>query len=321
MIELLKDQYKIQRKIGRGGMAQIYLAMDKDTDQEVAIKILDSSFKNDVIKRKRFQQEVRLMKQVDSPYVVRLYDANISDKNAYIVMEYVDGVILTNHVKDRTRLTVDETVEIAKQLALGCSEIHKRGIIHRDIKSQNIMITHNGAVKILDFGIAIDNETTKLTKTDMLIGSPQYVAPELIEKEEPTKKTDIYSLGILMYEMLTGTVPFNDKDALVLLRKHQVKPIPRIKTSFPNVPQSLENIIIKATAKDPKNRHATMYDMYLDLNTSLNHERISEEPISLDGKKRLSFESMINSKWTLFTILLSVFLIILAVIVALIIRG
>lgn len=318
MIELLKDKYNIIRKIGQGGMALIYLAQDKFTNEKVAIKVVEPSTLNDFVKRKRFEQEIRLMKKVDSPYVVKLFEAEVNEKYAYIVMEYVDGYILKDYISTRTHLTVDEAIDFAGQLALGFDEIHKAGVIHRDIKSQNVMVTDNGRIKIVDFGIAIDDETEKLTKTDMLIGSPQYVSPELINQEKPTVASDVYAFGILLYEMVAGEVPFTGKDPVETLRKHQERDMPRITKSFTNVPQSVENTIIKCTAKKPEQRFESMYAIYKDLKTVLSLERANEQLINLDNRKKKSFIELVNSKWTIvgMTIILAIILIVLIVVIA-----
>lgn len=321
MIELLKEKYDIIRKIGQGGMASIYLAQNKETHEKIAIKVVDPASLTDLVKRKRFEQEIRLMKKIDSPYVVKLFDSEITDKYAYIVMEYVDGYILKDYIQKRTHLTVDQAVEFSQQLALGFDEIHKSGIIHRDIKSQNVMVTASGAIKIVDFGIAVDDETEDLTKTDMLIGSPQYVAPELINQEDPTVASDIYAFGILLFEMIAGEVPFSGKNALETLKKHQEKEMPRITKQFTNVPQAVENIITKSTAKKAAQRYESMYAMYKDLKTCLNLERAAEKPIDLNGKQKKSFIDIVNSKWTIVGMLLALVAIIIILVVVFLMKG
>lgn len=296
MVELLKRKYNIKRQVGHGGMAEIFLANDKETGKEVAIKILEPSSRNDRIKQKRFMHEIRLLKKVDSPHVVKLFDAEMSDANCYIVMEYVDGDILKDYIKNRSRLTVDEAVEFAIQLAEGFDEIHRNGIIHRDIKSQNIMVAEGGMIKIIDFGIAIDADSEELTRTDMLIGSPQYVSPELIRQEVPTIQSDIYALGIIMYEMIAGDVPFSGSSALDTLTQHRDKPMPKICQRFPNIPQSVENIILKATAKDQTKRFKDMYEMRAALKKALKPEHMNELPIHLEGKPRKKLVERMTSK-------------------------
>lgn len=320
MIELLKERFDITRKVGQGGMATIFYAIEKSTGREYAIKILEASHSQDSTRQKRFYHEMRLLKKISSPYVVKFYDGQYEGEAPYILMEYIDGRILKDYIRNRGRLTVDEAVDFASQLALGFSEIHRQGIIHRDIKSQNIMVADNGSIKIIDFGIAVDNDSEDLTKTGMLIGSPQYVSPELINKEEPTKQSDIYALGILLYEMLAGDVPFSGNKSHEILRKHREKNVPKISQEFPNVPQSLENIILKSMAKDLRNRYKTMNEMYDDLKVCLSLERANEKPLNAEGKKQLTFVDIINSKWTFLGILIIAFLIILLVIIVMLVQ-
>lgn len=321
MIELLKDKYKISRQVGQGGMAEIFHAFDKETGKEVAIKVLDPESLRDKTKQKRFYHEIRLLKKIDSPYVVKLFDAEIAPNNCYITMEYVDGYILKDYVRNRSRLTVDEAVDFAKQMALGFDEIHKNGIIHRDIKSQNVMVADNGRIKIIDFGIAVDSDSEHLTRTDMLIGSPQYVSPELIRQEEPTFQSDIYALGILLYEMLAGEVPFSGTNAQDTLLKHRDKAMPRISQLFENVPQSVENVILKATAKKQEQRYASMYDMFLDLKKCLEPEQMNVSMIQLDGKPKKTFIDIINSRATLIAMIIFLLLVVLALITVFAIEG
>ena len=316
MLEIIKKRYNIIRKIGKGGMADIYLATQKGNDKKIAIKVMEPSSRNDLIKQKRFEHEIKILKVIDSPYVAKMFDAEITENYAYIVMEYVDGYILRDYVVKYTRLTIDKTVDFMKQLTLGFDEIHNNNVIHRDIKSQNIMVGPNGRIKIIDFGIAINDETERLTKTNILIGSPQYVSPELINQEDPTHYADIYALGVLMYEMLTGDVPFKGKDPLAILKKHQNVEVPKITKAFPNVPQSIENIIAKATAKNKKLRYNTMFDFYLDLKSCLDQNRANEKPVDLKRKKpKKSFIDIINSKFLGGIIIAILFLVIVSLII------
>lgn len=317
MIEKLASKFQVVRRIGSGGMAQIFLAKNTETNMYEAIKILESSFQHDLAKRKRFMHEMRLLKKVDSPYVVKYFGGKMDPETCYLRMEYVDGEILKTYIANRSRLTIDETVEFAKQLALGFDEIHNNGIIHRDIKAHNIMVTDSGRIKIVDFGIALDANSERVTRTDMLIGSPQYVSPELINQEEPSKASDIYALGILLYEMLTGEVPFSGKNALETLRMHQNNKLPRIATIYENVPIALENIVIKATNKDKYKRYRTMYEMYLDLKNCLKSEHTNDKLLNLDGKEKMTLVRFINSKWFLVGLISLLILILITIIIVL----
>lgn len=314
MIEKLASNFQVIKRVGSGGMAQIFLVKNQETNMHEAIKILETEFQNDLAKRKRFQHEMRLLKKINSPYVVKYFGGKMSPETCYLRMEYVDGEILKHYISHRSRLTVDEAVEFAKQLTLGFDEIHNNGIVHRDIKSHNVMVTDNGRIKIVDFGIALDADSERVTRTNMLIGSPQYVSPELIRQEEPSRTSDVYALGILLYEMLTGEVPYTGKNALETLKMHQNNKLPRISTVYENVPIALENIIIKATHKNKYKRYQTMYEMYLDLKKCLSTEHSNDKIINLDGKEKITFTNIVTSKWFLW-FLIGLFITILITII------
>ncbi|CAM9153936.1 serine/threonine-protein kinase [Mycoplasma marinum] len=315
MLEKIDDKYKIISKIGQGGMAEIYLAEDMFDHKRVAIKVLHPDKKNDIVAMKRFNSEMKLTKTVDSPYVVKIYDWKLNEKVQYIVMEYVEGSIFKDYIEQRTKLTVDEAIEFSKQLALGFAEIHKRGIVHRDIKSSNIMISDHGKVKIIDFGIALTEESDRLTRSDSIIGSVQYLAPEILDQEKPSHKWDIYALGILMYEMLTGSCPYNEKDALATALKHKNSTVPMVNKTVESIPQSVANVVARATAKDKNKRHSDMIAFYQDLSNALDTERIYEKPINLSAKEKKNFFSIMNSKWTLIGILSFTFIALIIVII------
>lgn len=317
MIELLPKNFRIIRRIGKGGMAEIYLAMDKKTGDQFAIKLLHPDKKDSYADKKRFLHEINSTKKVDSQHVVKIFDWAWNDEIQYIVMEYIEGNTLKSYIQTKSRLTVDEVVDFSKQLALGFDSIHKAGIVHRDIKSTNIIVTGYGKVKIIDFGIAITNESERLTKTDNIIASPQYIAPELISLEKATNQSDIYSMGILIFEMLTGDVPFKGGDAYQTLIQHQEKDVPRVNKAFDNISQSLANVVIRATAKDPIKRYPNMYSLYKDLTTVLDNSRAYEPLLSLTGKTKTSMMQKINSKWTLFGIIILLIIILLIIIVVL----
>ncbi len=317
MLEILKEKYDVIRKIGRGGMAEIYLARDKSSNKEVALKLLHPEKKNHEADRKRFLSEIKLTKRIDSPYVVKVFDYRWDDEIQYIAMEYIEGEILKNYIARRTKLTVDEAVEFSKQLALGFEEIHRAGIVHRDIKSSNIMISDHGQVKIIDFGIAITDESERLTKTDNVIGSVQYIAPEILDQKPITHKSDIYALGILMFEMLTGSVPFSGKDAIETALQHKRSSVPHVNKIFDSIPQSVTNVVIRATAKDASKRYSSMYEVYKDVSTSLNSERIYEPVVNLDKKEKMTFKRLMNSKGMLIGIISAILLILIVVIVIL----
>ena len=320
MLEKLKDRFTIIRRIGQGGMAEIYLAKYKDTQQEVAIKILSPDKKNSRSIRKRFREEIELTKKVDSPYVVKVYESHWDENIQYIVMEHIEGDIFKDYIARRSRLTSDEAVDFAKQLTLGFEAIHKEGIVHRDIKASNIMITHHGQLKIIDFGIAITKESDRLTRTDNVIGSVHYIAPEILDQHPLNSQSDIYALGILMFEMLTGDVPFKESNAVKTALKHKKASVPAVNKYFDTIPQSVANIVTRATAKDLNKRYSSMYEMFKDLESSLDYSRNNEKPLDLSAKPKKTFKDIINSKWTMVVIIGFIILILLIIITVLLVR-
>lgn len=320
MIELLKDKYRIIRKIGKGGMAEIHLAEDIATGKKVAIKIIAPDKKDDYSTTKRFKSEIELTKKVDSPYVVKVFDYRYDEKLQYIALEHIDGAILKDYIDRKIRLSVDETVEFAKQLALGFDEIHRTGIIHRDIKSTNIMVAPHGAIKIIDFGIALDDESERLTQAGNIIASPQYIAPELLKPDAKANiQTDIYALGILIFEMITGKVPYKEKNAYETAMKHSTASVPRVSKTFPNVPNSVSNIIAKATYKNPHFRYKSMYEMFKDLEVCLTREKMNQPDFNPLAKPRKSVKNFVNSKWFLFGMISVVIALLLAIIIAMLV--
>ena len=319
MIELLPPIYKVIRKVGKGGMAEVFLAQDKNTLELFAIKILSPDKSNNYSEKMRFQSEIKLMQKVNSEYVVKIYDWTWDKDKQFIVMEYVEGESLKHYISSKSRLNVDEVVEFGKQLALGFQEIHNKGIVHRDIKSSNIIIDTHNQVKIIDFGIAITKESERYTKVDSIIGSVYYIAPELIDQSPPTPKSDIYSFGILLFEMLTGRLPYKSNEQMAILNMHQKRNVPEVNKIFPDIPQSVANIIIKATTKDPNKRYDSMYDVYRDLSTALSKERLYEQRVDLTQRKKHTLTSIMNSKNMLLGIITTTFLILIAMIVILVI--
>jgi len=211
-------------------------------------------------------------------------------------MEHIEGDILKDYIARRSRLTADEAVDFAKQLSLGLAAIHKEGVIHRDIKASNIMVTYHGQVKIIDFGIAITEESDRLTRTDNVIGSVHYIAPEILDQHPLTPQSDIYALGILMFEMLTGDVPFKESDAVKTALKHKKSVVPSVNKYFDTIPQAVANVVIKATAKDMDKRYKTMIALFKDLETSLDNSRMHEPILDLSAKQKKTFKDIINSK-------------------------
>ncbi len=268
----INDRYEILKSIGEGGMANVYLANDTILDRKVAVKVLRGDLSSDDKFIRRFQREALSVSNLSHPNIVEVYDVGEEDGNYYIVMEYIEGKTLKQLLKKRETLTLPEVIDIMTQLTDGLTHAHESYIIHRDIKPQNIMILDNGMVKITDFGIAMALNATQLTQTNSVMGSVHYLPPEQANGKSATVKGDIYSLGIMMYELLTGSVPFKGDNAVEIALKHMKEKMPSIRKINPTIPQSVENIIMKATAKNPKNRYETVHDMHEDLLTCMEKE-------------------------------------------------
>ena len=285
----INDRYEIIRVIGEGGMANVYLANDTILNRKVAVKVLRGDLANDEKFVRRFQREALSASSLNHPNIVEMYDVGEDDGNFYIVMEYANGLALAADVKEyvdgknlkqlikrRTKLSLTEVVDIMKQLTDGISHAHDSFIIHRDIKPQNMLILDNGLVKITDFGIAVALNSTQLTQTNSVMGSVHYLPPEQAAGKGATFKSDIYSLGIMMYELITGKLPFRGENAVEIALKQMKEPIPSIREDNNEIPQAVENIVLKACAKNPKNRYDTAREMYNDLCTCLDEERKNE---------------------------------------------
>ncbi len=277
----ISDRYQIIKSIGEGGMANVYLAYDTILDRDVAVKVLRGDLSGDEKFVRRFQREALSASSLSHPNIVEVYDVGEDHGLYYIVMEYIEGKHLKELIKKRGKLTVSEVVDIMLQITDGMSVAHDSYIIHRDIKPQNIMILENGLVKITDFGISMAMNATQLTQTNSVMGSVHYLPPEQASGKGSSLQSDIYSMGIVMYELLAGKLPYKGDNAVEIALKHLKEPLPSIKEELPNIPQSIENIIIKATAKNPKNRYVDAREMHNDLMTCLDESRIHEPKIEL----------------------------------------
>lgn len=276
----ISDRYQIIKSIGEGGMANVYLAYDTILDRNVAVKVLRGDLATDEKFVRRFQREALSASSLSNTNIVEVYDVGEDNGEYYIVMEYVEGKHLKNLLKKRGKLTVPEVIDIVLQITNGLSVAHDSYIIHRDIKPQNILILDNGLIKITDFGIAVAMNATQLTQTNSVMGSVHYLPPEQASGKGATLQSDIYSIGILMYELLTGKLPFKGDNAVEIALKHLKEPMPSIRDEIPDIPQSVENIILKATAKNPKNRYADAREMHEDLKTCLDESRANELKIT-----------------------------------------
>ena len=273
----INDRYQIIKTIGEGGMANVYLAYDTILDRNVAVKVLRGDLATDEKFVRRFQREALSASSLSHPNIVEVYDVGEDNGLYYIVMEYIEGKHLKQLLKKRGSLTVREVVDIMLQITDGMSAAHDSYIIHRDIKPQNIMILENGLIKITDFGIAMALNATQLTQTNSVMGSVHYLPPEQACGKVATIQSDVYSMGILMFELLTGSVPFKGDNAVEIALKHIKETIPYVKDINNTIPTSVANIVKRATAKNLKNRYADAREMHEDLKTCLDESRIDEE--------------------------------------------
>ncbi|MCS0787271.1 Stk1 family PASTA domain-containing Ser/Thr kinase [Cytobacillus firmus] len=287
----LSGRYKILDMIGGGGMANVYLAHDMILDRDVAVKVLRMDFAEDEEFIRRFHREAQSATSLAHPNIVSIYDVGEEDSIYYIVMEYVDGQTLKQYIQQNSPIRIDDALEIMKQLTSAISHAHQNHIIHRDIKPHNILIDRHGNVKITDFGIAMALSATSITQTNSVLGSVHYLSPEQARGGMANRKSDIYSLGIVMFELLTGRLPFSGESAVSIALKHLQSETPSLKRWNPSIPQSVENIVLKATAKDPFHRYDSVEEMEEDISTALEPERLHEEkfmvPIDDDATKAI----------------------------------
>ncbi|MFJ7728981.1 Stk1 family PASTA domain-containing Ser/Thr kinase [Neobacillus sp. NPDC097160] len=272
----LSGRYKILDMIGGGGMANVYLAHDMILDRDVAVKMLRLDFANDDEFIRRFHREAQSATSLAHPNIVNIYDVGEENDLYYIVMEFVDGQTLKQYIQQNSPLRVEDSIGIMRQLTSAISHAHQNHIIHRDIKPHNILVDHDGNVKITDFGIAMALSATSITQTNSVLGSVHYLSPEQARGGMANRKSDIYSLGIVMFELLTGRLPFSGESAVSIALKHLQSETPSVRRWNPNIPQSVENIVLKATAKDPFHRYNSVEEMEEDLRTALDSDRMDE---------------------------------------------
>lgn len=271
--QIIAGRYIIKELIGQGGMADVYLAEDKILERVVAIKLLRSSLTGDPVYITRFHREASAAAALSHKNIVQIYDVGEEDDNYYIVMEYVPGQTLKELIYKRGALHYVEAIDIMKQVVSATAKAHSMGVIHRDLKPQNILVTDSGVVKIADFGIASIQSLSQVTQTDTIMGSLHYLAPEIARGEKATVQSDLYALGIVFYELLRGEVPFNGESPVNIALKHMRDEIPSLRAFNPSIPQSVENIVIKATAKNIKDRYSFAKEMFEDLSTCMKREK------------------------------------------------
>lgn len=272
----LNERYQLKQTLGEGGMANVYLAHDLILDRDVAVKVLRLDLQNDPDAARRFQREAMATSELVHPNIVAIYDVGESHGQQYLVMEYVPGSDLKKYIVEHFPIPYQRVIEIMEQILSAVQVAHDHNIIHRDLKPQNILIDTQGNAKISDFGIAVALSDNSMTQTNSLLGSVHYLSPEQARGGMPTRQSDIYALGIILFEMLTGTVPFEGDSAVSIALKHFQEDMPSVRQFDPRIPQALENVVLKATTKDPAERYTSADAMASDLKTSRSPQRAHE---------------------------------------------
>src|ERR671917_553218 len=266
---LIGERFRLDEKVGSGGMSSVYRAFDPTLERHVAIKLMHRDISSDPDQLERFRREARAVAQLNHPHVVTVIDAGEDDGNPYIVFEYVEGETLKDRIRRLGRLPVSEAVAYAIEIGRALEAAHASKLVHRDVKPQNVLIDQDGRAKVTDFGIARSLEADGLTMTGRVLGTTDYVAPEQALGDPVTEQSDIYSLGIVLYEMLTGDVPFKADTQVAVAMKHVREPLPNIQVRRPEVSSTLAAVVERATAKETNNRYETVDDMVHDLEQAL----------------------------------------------------
>ena len=291
----INSRYDIKMLIGDGGMANVYLAYDRTLKRHVAIKMLRYELSKDERFIKRFKRESAQVINLDHPNIVHVYTVGDYKQQPFIVMEYVKGKTLKDYLREHGALEPQTVIHIMTQLAEGVLYAHQNNMIHRDLKSQNIIITDDQVVKITDFGIALSSNEADMTQTNTIMGSVHYLAPELARGNLATERSDIYALGIILYELLTGDVPFKGEGAVNIALQHLEAEMPSIKLVKEELPNSLDNIISRCTCKLPSDRYHSVDELLIDLNSALTTERVDEPLLSESIKDEALEKTMVMS--------------------------
>lgn len=288
----LNRRYKIIESLGEGGMANVYLAHDLVLDRDVSVKLLRLDLRDDPSTKRRFEREAMAATQLNDPHIVGVYDVGEEHGIQYMVMEYVKGTDLKTYIHDHYPIPLPQVIDIMEQVLSAVQTAHANGIIHRDLKPQNILIDENKNIKITDFGIAMAASQNSMTQTNSLLGSVHYLSPEQARGSIATPQSDIYSLGIILFELLTGQVPFEGETAVSIALKHFRDEIPSVRKFNPQIPQPLENVVYRATAKHPCDRYHDVEAMAADLQTSLDPSR-ADEPKFVVGQRSSNEETKV----------------------------
>lgn len=281
--DVIDDRYKILKVLGEGGMAIVYLANDIITNKEVAVKIIKEETMKNPLNLTRFEREARAAASLNHQNIVKVITLGTFEGRPYMVNEFIKGKTLRETLNVRGKFSFLEACDIMYQLCSAVWFAHQHGVIHRDIKPQNVFITVDGTVKLGDFGIATFQNSSHVTRSEVVVGSVHYLAPEISQGNQATPQSDIYSLGITFFELITGRVPFDDESAVTVALKHIKEKFPSVRKYNPKTPVINEKIIMKACNKNPYDRYKSVFDMRRDI------ERILREPDLI--KKKESFWS------------------------------
>jgi eukaryotic-like serine/threonine-protein kinase len=268
----LNGRYRIEDRIGSGGMSTVYRAFDETLEREVAIKVMHSEISSDDAALERFRREARTVAQLSHPHVVMVIDAGEDEGHPYIVFEHVRGETLKDRIRREGPLPVAEAIAYAIEVGRALQAAHERGLVHRDVKPQNVLLDEEGRAKVTDFGIALGLESNQLTAAGKVIGTTDYVSPEQAMGNEVSGQSDVYSLGIVLYEMLVGEVPFSGESHVSVAMKHVREGLPDVQRRRPEVSAALAAVLERATAKELGARHPTMADLVRDLEEVLTYE-------------------------------------------------
>ncbi|AWX69518.1 serine/threonine-protein kinase [[Mycoplasma] anseris] len=284
--------------IGTGGFGEVYSAYYKDNKEPWAVKVLtENDINGKAINIKRFGNEIAVLKKIKGENIVKFWGHYLNSDGCYIAMELIEGSSLKQRINKDKFFSAEQTVHIAKQICQGLIDIHAHQVVHRDLKPSNILFDKYDTVKLIDFGISLSEDSLRVTTTNKIVGSIYYIAPEvLLGKASPSAQSDIYALGILIYEMLTGNPPFKSNEQEIVVNGHINGQIPPLKNVNKTVPQALENIILKCTAKKPEDRYLTAQELYYDLNTCLSTKRVNEKRLKMNNDHKKTAMQRFNSK-------------------------
>jgi eukaryotic-like serine/threonine-protein kinase len=266
---VLSGRYRLDRKLGSGGMSTVYLAQDEVLDRPVAVKLLHREISEEADQLERFRREARAAARLSHPNLVSVIDAGEDEGRPYIVFEYVEGDTLKKKIQQEGEMPVDEAIAYAIEIGRGLIAAHARKLVHRDVKPQNVLIDRDGRAKVTDFGIARSLESEGMTATGRVLGTTDYVSPEQAMGEDVDETSDVYSLGVVLYEMLVGDVPFKAETQVGVAMKHVNEPLPDVLVKRPEVSAAVASVVDRATTKDPRDRYASVGEMVRDLEATL----------------------------------------------------